>query len=82
MTLATRGRWPRRIPWERRRAVGLPPLGARARAPPAPQWGPEIARHRLALVACGLAPLSRVAATAARGGREGASIPFTDILHR
>ena len=56
MTLATRGRWPGRIPWERGRAVGLPPLGARARAPPAPQWRPEIARYRLAPVASAWCP--------------------------
>jgi hypothetical protein len=35
MALATRGRWPRRIPWQRRRAVGLPPLSGRTRAPQA-----------------------------------------------
>jgi len=41
VTLATRGRWPRGIPWQRGCAVHLPPLGAHARAPPAPQWGPQ-----------------------------------------
>jgi hypothetical protein len=37
VTLATRGRWPRKKPWERGRAAHLPPRGARA--PPAPSSG-------------------------------------------
>jgi hypothetical protein len=53
--------------------VGLPPRSAHARAPPALQWRTCIARHRLALVAIGLVPIARVAATAAtrltRGAR-------------
>ena len=56
MTLATRGRWPRRIPWQGGRAGGLPPPGRAHARRLVPQWGPEIARHRLALVASAWCP--------------------------